>query len=119
MLNERYYSVCNRLTKVGVVFSWCPVVIGQYGTCIVGEVRSSLSTLERSVCCAGSLLYSIVKSEGHPPVMDTHGGLMVVPSSTVYPLQSQQPDVEDSQLIAYDRHHESKRKEQLEKLLNR
>ena len=34
-------------------------------------------------------------------------------------LQSQQPDVDESQLIAYDRHHETKRKEQLEKLLNR
>lgn len=34
-------------------------------------------------------------------------------------LQAQHPDIEDSQLVAYDSHHEAKRKEQLEKLLNR
>lgn len=33
--------------------------------------------------------------------------------------QSQQPDIEEGQLIAYDRHHEAKRKEQVEKLINR
>ncbi len=34
-------------------------------------------------------------------------------------MQNQNPDVDDSQLITYDRLHETKRKEQLEKLLNR
>lgn len=34
-------------------------------------------------------------------------------------MQNQNPDIDDSQLIAYDRLHETKRKEQLEKLLSR
>lgn len=34
-------------------------------------------------------------------------------------LQLKSPDIEDSALIAYDAHHEERRKEQLEKLLNR